>query len=170
MLAKFVRLTALETYGFCKSLRQVRMWQCEFCPPFFSDSPPAQPLSLPNRNFPALPTSAVSARLLLQSKMGDGAERHLLSTTLIVRSTKHFSQANSASQYLWSSLWKLCSCWILWGWRPWFSSPPFLLCIYVNTILAIPRAVLVSNPSLWTNTCVNRKLTFFLGRIFKEWI
>lgn len=43
-----------------------------------------------------------------------------------------------------------------------------LSCFVSMLMLAIPRAVLVSNPSLWTNTCVNRKLAFFLGRIFKE--
>lgn len=160
MLAKFVRLTALETYGFCRSLRQVGMWLCELSPLFPSDSPRAQLLSLPNRNFPALPTSAVSVCLLLQSKMGNGVEMHLLRTTLMIPSTKtHFS--SKYSQYLCFSLWKLCSCWLLWGWRPWFSSPLFLLCINAN--VSHSRAVLVSDPSLWTNTCVNRKLNFLLG-------
>lgn len=65
------------------------------------------------------------------------------------------------------SLWKLCSCWLLWGWSPWFSLPPFLLCINAN--VSHSRAVLVSDPSLWPNTMLIENLTFFLGRIFKEW-
>lgn len=139
VLAKFARLTAVETYGFCRSLGQVgqRLWLCELSPPLPSDSPPAQHLPLPNRNFPALPISAVSVGLLLWSEVGGGVERHLLGATaapaaLIVHSTKHFSQANTVSQYLWSNLWNLCSCWLLGGWRPWFSPPPFLHCICAN--------------------------------------
>lgn len=49
-----------------------------------------------------------------------------------------------------------------------FDSHHSLSCFVSMLMLAISRAVLVSNPSLWTNTRVNRKLTFFLGRFFKE--
>lgn len=170
MLAKYARLTALETGGFCRSLGQARQWWwlCEVSPPLPGDSCLAQPLPYLNRNFSALPISAVSLGLLLRSKVGAGVERHLIWApgTLIVHSTKLFSQI--LSHNICDPVCEIC---IHVGfWEGGSLDSYHLLSQFVSVlVLAIPRAVLVPNPSLWASACVNGQLPFFLIMIFKEW-
>lgn len=125
MLAKFARLTASGDLWLLQVPGAGRADTVTLCSLVFLLQ---LNLCLYQTNFSALPVSAGSACLLLQSKAGSGVERHLLGATaapatLIVHSTKHFSQASTVSLCLSSRLWNQ------WGSWPWFSSLPLLLCI-----------------------------------------